>query len=72
MTQTITCWLCGATRRIGDNHCCGRRPARAAIPRRRRRSRLAGPALGLFVGLVFWIAAWLVIGVLVWGPWRFV
>lgn len=69
MTQTFTCWLCGATRRFGDNHWCGR-AARAAIPRRKwRPSPVAGAAWGMFFWLVVWVAA--VLGLLIWGvPWR--
>lgn len=70
MTQTFTCWRCGATRRLGDEHRCGRL-VRASFPRRRwRTSPVAGLTFGMLLALVVWIA--LVVGVLIWGvAWRF-
>lgn len=69
MTKTVTCWLCGETRRIGDSHCCSRRAARPAVPRRRWRP---SPVVGATWGMVLWFVVWVaaVLGVLVWGvPW---
>lgn len=85
MTQTFTCWHCGATRRFGDNHCCGRASfvprgrdyflkalggKSAARPRRQWR---ASPVGSLARGMLFWLVCWiaLIIGVLAWGAsWR--